>query len=154
MGVNKMNIMQMNLKNAETPRRPWVSDTCVKKTNKKKQTKQNKKQTNKKEPSLWKGDMRSHLSRTLQTEKIFFHPAVSKVAHLSAKSSGASHAGCVCYQNKQHKNIIGLDHTEFGLINHRRRWINYNTLFGRNDYSQIVQEDYWVAVRKSRQNNV
>ena len=41
----------------------------------------------KKDPSLRKGEIRSHLSRTLQTEKTFFHLAASKVARLFAKSS-------------------------------------------------------------------
>ena len=42
-------------------------------------------------------------------------------------------------QNNQHENATGHDHTEFGLINYRRRLIYFNAWFGRNNDSQIVQ---------------
>ena len=71
----------------------------------------------------------------------FFRPAASKVVHQCAKTS----------------NTTGHDHSEFGLINHRRRLIYFNTWFGRNDGFQIVQEDiprFRVAGRKHKRNKV
>ena len=38
-------------------------------------------------------------------------------------------------QNQQYKNI------SFRYINHRKRQVHFNALFGRNDCTQIVQED-------------
>ena len=45
------------------------------------------------------------------------------------------------------------DHPEFGLINHLRWLIYFNAWFGRNDGSQVVQEEiprYKVTVLKSQ----
>ena len=42
---------------------------------------------------------------------------------------------------------------EFGRINHRKRQMNFNALFGRNECSQLVQEDiprYRVTVWKPK----
>ena len=44
-------------------------------------------------------------------------------------------------QNQQHENINGYASTEFALINHWKQQIFFNAWFGRNNRSQIDQED-------------
>ena len=78
MEVNKINKMKMFLK-CNNSQEPLTGSEAT--------------HARKKEPSLRKGENRSHFS--LNGWCCFFHPAANKVARLFAKSPGASHAGRV-----------------------------------------------------------
>ena len=112
----------------------------------------------KKEPSLRKVEIRSLQLNPSDWKD--FHPAVRGSKPVLSSPLGFACELCLLLVSRYIKasNMKttldnGHDHTEFALINHRRRLIYFNARFGKNDGSQIVQNDiprYKVAVRKSQ----
>ena len=99
-GLNKINKIKINLKNAETSRSPWQEV--------------GRRMREKKEPSLRNGEICSHLIGTLQTERTFFHPAASKIARLFTKSHGfrmlvVSATSELTYWNDCHEKHLTFD---------------------------------------------
>ena len=142
--VNKINLIWFNLNNAETSRSPWQ------KVRRRMRQKRNR-------PSK-KGDIRSHFKQ----KGHFLLGCLQGSTSVCRVPRGFACGLCLLLASRygETSNIKtpqDMTTLNFESINHQTRLIYFNTLFGRNDYTQIVQEDIprdRLAMRKPKRNKV